>query len=411
MRLQRSGSPALARSGTTIKILMFWRVCFALPICQAILFAELTNSVTVNASQLAGQPDSVVFSVAVTSGYDQTLENIVNAVSGLGITAANLTGLGMPNAVLYPTSPLPRSGPPQEQWTFQLVVPFAQMKSTSTTLAMFQKSLAQSTSSLILSWSVSGIQTSAATCNLPSLAAQASAQAQQIAATASVKLGAISRLSISGCALTASYALSTAQPGPRTLLATASQPITGAAPDQVTVELCVTSPLTATLSSITAALKKAGITGVTFSGAGENSQRSPLGQALSWTFSETVPIPNLVATLAQLTAAERHLGGLHLTFGPAGVSYSQPPACPEATLVSQAQMLAQNAAAAAGGSAGPLLSMSSAAGLVPTEAFRSGNFSAVETVAAVGIVTSIPSFELFTPPPATCSLTAQFQLL
>src|SRR5579885_120806 len=66
MRLQRSGSPALARSGTTIKILMFWRVCFALPICQAILFAELTNSVTVNASQLAGQPDSVVFSVAVT---------------------------------------------------------------------------------------------------------------------------------------------------------------------------------------------------------------------------------------------------------------------------------------------------------------------------------------------------------
>lgn len=380
--------------------LMSGRLCLYVLFCHTALLAQTTNSVTVNASQPAGQPDSVVFSVAVTSGYDQTLETIVNSVSSVGITAANLTGIAVSNAVLNPIGPPLRSGPPQEQWAFQLVVPFAQMKSTSAALATLQNSV--SGTGLSLSWSVTGTQTSAAaaSCDLGSLAAQASAQAQQIAGVASVKLGAIGSPSISGCALTASYALSTAQPGPRTLIATASQPITSAAPDQVTVELNVTSPLTATFSSITAALKKAGITGVTFTGATENSQRSLLEQALSWRFSETVPITNLVATLAKLTAAERQLGGLHLTFGPAGVSYSQPPACPEAGLLSQAQTLAQNAAAAAGASAGPLLSMSSGGAGVPTAAERLG------TVATF--------FNSIGPAPVTntnCTLTAQFQLL
>jgi hypothetical protein len=264
---------------------MFWRLCLASSICHAVLFAQLANSVMVNASQPGPQPDSVVFSVAVTSGYDQTLQNIVNAVSSLGITAANLTGLDVPNTVLDPFGPLPRSGPTREEWAFQLTVPFTQMKTTSVALAALQKSFAQSTSGLLLSWSVTGTQTSTAACNLSSLAAQAISQAQQIAVASSVKLGAINSLSIStsGCALTASYALSTAQPGRRILLATASQPITSAAPDQATVALYVTSPLAATLSSVTAALMKAGISGMFLTEA--TSQPSFLGQALSWMFS------------------------------------------------------------------------------------------------------------------------------
>lgn len=375
---------------------MSGRLCLWILSCHTALLAQTTNSVTVNVSQSAAEPDSVVFSVAVTSGYDQTLENVVNVVSSLGITAANLTGVAVPGAILSVFGPLPRSGPPQEQWTFQLAVPFTQMKGTSAAIAALQKLFAQSTSGLLLSWSVSGTQASAVTCNFGSLSAQASAQAQQIAGAASVKLGAISSLSVSGCALTASYALNTAQPGSRTLLATASQQNAGAPPDQVIIDLYVTSSLTATLSSITGALTKAGITGLTFAAATENSQPSLLRQALSWTFSETVPITKLAPALAQLTAVERHLGaGLNLTFGPAGVSYSQPPACPEANLLSQAQTLAQNAAAAAGGSAGPILSMSSG-GAVPTAAER---------------IPGVPFFTPFVPVYPICSLTAQFQLL
>jgi hypothetical protein len=388
---------------------MFWRWCLVLTICHAVLFAQLPNSVTVNASQSEGQPDSAVFSVAVTSGYNQTLENIVDAISSLGITAANLTGIALPNTVLNPFGTLPRSGPPQEQWTFQLVVPFTQMKATSAALGALQQSFAQSTSGLTLSWSVSSIQTSAATCNFGSLAVQASAQAQQIATAASVKLGAIGSLSVSGCALTASYPLSTAQPGPRILLATASQPIAGAPPDQVTIGLYVTSSLTATLSGITAALTKAGITGIAFAGATENSQPSLLGQALFWTFSETVPITKLAPTFAQLAAAERKLGsGLNLTFGPVGVSYSQPPACPEASLLSQAQTLAQNAATAAGAGAGPLLSMSSGVSAgIPAAVERVGYITAVQVNPFTNLPPPLPS----APPATSCSLTAQFQLL
>jgi hypothetical protein len=372
---------------------MFSRLGLGLLFCHAVGMAQITNSVTVNASQTAAQPDSVVFSVTVTSGFGATLESVVNAVSSLGITAANLTGLGVPNA---PFGPIPRLGPPQELWTFQLAVPFTQMKSTSATLAVLQKSILST--GLSLSWTLTGTQTSpaaASACNVSNLTTQASVQAQQIASAASVKLGAISQLAIStsGCSLSASYALSTAQPGQRLLTATASQPTASAAPDQVQIYLSVSSPLTATLNSVTAALTKAGINGASFAGVNQNLQTSPLVAPLLWTFTEMVSLAKLAPTLTQLTAAERNLGGgLQLVFGPNGVSYSQPPSCPEAGLLSQAQNLAQNLAAAAGASAGPLLSMSSGAG-------------------GVGVAAGIPAATFFAPQPgAICSLTAQFQL-
>jgi hypothetical protein len=379
----------------------WWRVATGLLFCYAAVIAQVNNSVTVNASQAAGQPDLVVFSVTVTSEFDATLEDVVNSVSGLGITAANLTGLGVPNPAYTLFATLPRQGPPQEQWTFQLVVPFAQMKSTTAALVALQKSI--SSTGLSLGWTVTGTQTStaASTCNLSNLAALASAQAQQIATAASVKLGAISSLSIStsGCSLTASYALSTAQPGARTLAATALETIAGSAPDQVQLEIQVSSPLTATLSSITAALTKASISGITFAGVTQNLRTSFAGPVITWTFTETVPLSKLAPTLAQLSSESRSLGaGLRVAFGPNGVSYSQPPACPEAGLFSQAQTLAQNVAAAAGASAGPLLSMSSGGVGSPV----------LEPVQYIDPLTSVP---YAAAPTAACSLTAQFQLL
>ncbi|HLI86911.1 MAG TPA: hypothetical protein VKV17_23595 [Bryobacteraceae bacterium] len=374
---------------------MFARVALAFLFCHAALTAQTTNSVTVIASQSAAQLDSAAFAITVTSGFDATVEAVVNSVSSLGLTAANLVGIGPPAFFVDSSTAAPsRSAAPQEQWTFELVVPLTQMKSTAAALAALQKSFAAGFS---LSWTVSGTQTpgSAAACNLADLAAQANTQAQAIATAAAVKLGPVSRLAISGCSLTASYALSTAQPGARVLLATASQPLAAMAPDQVNLYLQVGSPVTATLSGITAALAKAGISGVTFTGAAQQNQLvSPLVPPLIWTFTETVPLSKLAATLAQLTVAQRKFGGgLTLSFAPQGFSYSQQPSCPEAGLLSQAQTLAQNVAVAAGTSAGPLLSMSSGAG-TPTAATRP----------------PFPSF-LLAAPPATCSLTAQFQLL
>jgi hypothetical protein len=50
----------------------------------------------VTASQSAtAQPDEAVFAVTVTAGIDKSLNNIVAAVSGIGITAANLVQIGL----------------------------------------------------------------------------------------------------------------------------------------------------------------------------------------------------------------------------------------------------------------------------------------------------------------------------
>ena len=56
------------------------------------LLAQLANNtVTVTASQSsAAQPDEAVFSVTVGSGLDKSLDDVVAAVSAVGITAANV---------------------------------------------------------------------------------------------------------------------------------------------------------------------------------------------------------------------------------------------------------------------------------------------------------------------------------
>jgi hypothetical protein len=92
------------------------------------LLAQLANNtVTVTASQNStAQPDEAVFSVAVISRIDKTLDDVVAAVSSLGITAANLVSFGFP---LLPCATLANSPncPLQNlQWTFQLIVPFSQ---------------------------------------------------------------------------------------------------------------------------------------------------------------------------------------------------------------------------------------------------------------------------------------------
>src|SRR5215471_9778574 len=80
------------------------------------LLAQLANNtVTVKASQTStAQPDEAVFSVTVASGVDATLDQIVSAVSGLGITAANLVSVN--------TSPViggALTGTPPLMWNFQ----------------------------------------------------------------------------------------------------------------------------------------------------------------------------------------------------------------------------------------------------------------------------------------------------
>jgi hypothetical protein len=184
------------------------------------------NTVTVTASQSVNlQPDQVAFGVSVTTPINASLDDVLAALKGSGITIANFSGVNstftIPTGIL-PVNPLNPQPTPTIQWSFSLSVPFAQMKATVTELTGLQKSIMQANSGLTLSFSVQGTQVSASllqsqTCSIPGLISDATAQAQKLASAAGLNLGSIVAMSsaasspvysfTSSCALTVKFAV------------------------------------------------------------------------------------------------------------------------------------------------------------------------------------------------------------
>jgi uncharacterized protein YggE len=383
------------------------------------LLAQLANNtVTVTASQSSTvQPDKAVFSVTVGSGVDKSLDDVVAAVSGLGIIAANLVSVRAPFGPVgvSPSSlPPPPPGTTALQWIFQLTVPFSKSKDTTAALTSLQKTISQNTSGLTLSFSLTGTQVStlqAPNCNLADLVAQARAQAQDIAGAAGFKAGAIVGLTSATsnaappfCSLTVRFGLGImfGQPGPNSIAITATR-TNAIQPDQVLIGLNVQSPTTAGLDDITGALTAAGIPGTNFTQVYTTtiyptSGGPPMTQAaLVWSFTLTATLAKLSATLTQILSAQQVISGnnsgLTLNFYLQGMQVSpqlqQSQPCPQAALLADAQARAKSVAAAAGVSAGSILSMSEA------------SFGTVALQVVPG----------FTTPQPTCSLTVQFQLM
>jgi uncharacterized protein YggE len=171
----------------------------------SLLFGQLdSNTVTVTASQSMNvQPDQVLFAVYVTTPLTASLDDVLAAVKGAGITSANFSGVGAAVGVaqILPCSsvvaPLPA---PSIEWAFGLPVPFAQMKATVTALTSLEQSIMQANSGFTLSFSVQGAQVSTSllqsqTCNIAGLIAEATGQAQKLASAAGLNLGSILALS------------------------------------------------------------------------------------------------------------------------------------------------------------------------------------------------------------------------
>src|ERR1017187_9921498 len=163
----------------------------------SIAFAQLdSNSVTVTASQSVNlQPDQVLFAVYVSTPLTASLDDVLAAVKGAGITSANFSGV-YSSATAQSGTGTGNGQPPAEQWAFGLAVPFAQMKATVTTLTSLQQSTMQANSGFTLSFSVQSAQVSTSllqsqSCNIPGLIAEATAQAQKLAAAAGLNLGSI----------------------------------------------------------------------------------------------------------------------------------------------------------------------------------------------------------------------------
>jgi hypothetical protein len=378
------------------------------------------NTVMVTSSgNLTAQPDQALFSVSVNSGIDKSLDDILKALGGSGITAEDLAGISSPQ-FSAPTAiqrGFGASAPPIA-WAFYVAVPLPNIQTETASLMSLQTSISQNNSGLTLSFYLENIQSSSQqfqSCDSGSLVAAARTQAQTIANAAGVSLTSIVNIAAnisqasSGCSLAATFALGfSPQPGPHTITMVPSRTLTSQ-PDQVLIGIYVTSGLTTGLDKVNSALAGAGITGANLSGVTTTTDysSSPEGQsALQFTFTLVTPLANLTGTLAQIASAVQtsstRNSALNLSFSVAGLQASpqSQPVCPQAGLIADGTAQAQKVAAAAGLSAGPLLSISTVATPiagyvfgVPSGPYGDGLLNAVE-------------FNSTT----SCSLAVQFQL-
>ena len=158
-----------------------------------------SNSVTVTAiHNVNAQPDQVAIGITVNSGLDASLDSIVGALQGSGVTVADFSGVDVVR--YYPTTP-DQPIMPMLAWLFNTGVPLARLKDTLTTLSAVQQSIAKKNAGLTMSFSVNGMRFSPAllqslSCQISDVIADARAQAQKLAGAAGMSVGSV--LGISG---------------------------------------------------------------------------------------------------------------------------------------------------------------------------------------------------------------------
>ncbi|MGA2878888.1 MAG: SIMPL domain-containing protein [Bryobacteraceae bacterium] len=167
-----------------------WKLSLSiLLLAVAPVFGQLkSHTVTVSATRSINvQADQVVFGLSVSAAATTSLDQIVAALAGIGITSASLTGVGT------------NFDPPAFQWSFTLAVPFSSLTAIIGSLTKLEQTIAQNNSGLALTFSVNGTQVSqqlqqSQTCSNSDLIADATAQAQKLAAAAGMTLGQILKL-------------------------------------------------------------------------------------------------------------------------------------------------------------------------------------------------------------------------
>lgn len=174
-----------------------------------LVFGQLdSNSITVTASRsTALQADQAVFTVYVQSGLNTSLDDVLGALAGSGITLANFNDVYGGNQLTFLTNPFLTTSPstapaPTIDWSFTLPVAISQIKATAASLTSLQQNIAQKNNGLTLSFRVSGTQVSpqlqqSQTCSVSDLVSDARAKAQKLANAAGVNLGNILAMSTS----------------------------------------------------------------------------------------------------------------------------------------------------------------------------------------------------------------------
>jgi uncharacterized protein YggE len=166
-----------------------------LGVAAPLAFAQLdSNSVTVTAARNANlQSDQAVFAVAVDTPLDVSLNDVVAALQGAGITLSNFAGVRSSGSFIgIPVTP--PQPPPQVEWTFGLPVAISRLSETATQLNTVQQGVVKNNKGWTMSFSVQGTQVSlplqqSQTCSVADLIADARTQAQKLATAAGMNVG------------------------------------------------------------------------------------------------------------------------------------------------------------------------------------------------------------------------------
>ena len=163
-----------------------------------------SNSVTVTASRTTTttvQIDQALFGITVASDLNTSLDDVLAALQGSGITIANFSGL-YNSPYGYPATPSDITPAPTLQWSFGLVVPLSKIKDTFASLTTLQQNAAKKNNGLSINFAVQGSQASGAgqqsqPCNLSDLISDARAKAQTMVDAAGLGLGVVLAMSSS----------------------------------------------------------------------------------------------------------------------------------------------------------------------------------------------------------------------
>lgn len=167
-------------------------LCVGIFAATSVLFGQLeSNSITVMASRSVYlEPNQVVVIVNVNSPLNATLDTIVAALQGSGITASSLS---------YDPD-LGSTGAPYKTWSFNLTTPLASMNNTLASLTAIEQSMMQKDGGLSIDFGVAsgGVQPQlheAQSCPIGDLVSDARNQAQMLAAASGLTLGSILAIS------------------------------------------------------------------------------------------------------------------------------------------------------------------------------------------------------------------------
>jgi uncharacterized protein YggE len=171
------------------------RVAMLLAPCSLVLGQLSSYSITITSTRsIALQSDQAVFNVTVTSGLTTGLDDVISALLGSGITAANLSGVGTQSLAL--ANRLQQV----QQWSFSVAVQFSQIQTTITALTTVQQGIVKNNNGMTLGFSLQGTQVSqqlraSQTCAVSDLVGDARAQAQKVAGAAGFGVGSVLALS------------------------------------------------------------------------------------------------------------------------------------------------------------------------------------------------------------------------